>query len=61
MYCEADMDEFVAVNAKKRKLLGEDEIADAIANDPAALMLFPDAAAAREHGYVDKAARKRSA
>ena len=62
LYCESDKDEFVAVNAGKRRILeGEDEISEAVAHDRQSLLLFADAAEAGKSGYAEKPARKKSA
>jgi aspartate carbamoyltransferase catalytic subunit len=61
-YCEGDIDEFAAVNTRKRRLVeSNDDLSEAIAHDLGGLLLFADAAEAGRAGYADKPPRKRSA
>jgi aspartate carbamoyltransferase catalytic subunit len=61
VYCESDIDDFVAVNGTKRKVLDEDrEISEAIAHNLQNLLLFNNAADARDQGHAGKPARKKS-
>ena len=53
-YCEADIDEFVAVNTRRRKILpGEAEIGETIAEGPESLLIFADHAEAASHGFAE--------
>jgi aspartate carbamoyltransferase catalytic subunit len=61
VYCEGDMDEFVAVNSATRRFLDDEEISEVIAHDLQNLLLFATAAEARNHGHAGKPARKKSA
>ena len=50
LYCESDIDEFVAVNGTKRKFLDEDEeISEAILHDLPNLLFFGNAADAHDN------------
>ncbi len=54
LYCEADIDDFVAVNVRKRRILSDEaEIGETIHEGAANLLVFADNAAAAAHGFAD--------
>jgi aspartate carbamoyltransferase catalytic subunit len=56
LYCEADIDDFVAVSTRKRRILsGEAEIGETLAEGAASLLFFADSAAAATQGFPEKA------
>jgi aspartate carbamoyltransferase catalytic subunit len=62
VYCESDIDEFVAISPGKRRVLErDDEVTEAIAQNPGNLLLFATVAAAKEHGHAGKSPNQKSA